>query len=292
MNNRFAPALTIIGIIILILFASVFTVDQRKAAIKFRLGEVVAIYTEPGLKFKIPLIENVREFDTRIQTLDGKDADRVNTVEKKNLLVDSFVKYRIADIRQYFVAVRGDEQQAQRRLEQTVNNAVRAEIGTRTVTEVITGEREKIMQAVRERVKEDAKGIGIEVIDVRLKRVDYLDQVAADVYKRMESERRRAAAELRSTGQSEAEKIKADADKQREVIIAEAYRDAQRIKGEGDARAAQIYAEAYGRNAEFYSFYRSLQAYQQAFRSKNDVLVLDPSSDFFRYLKNPGKPGK
>lgn len=292
MNNRFAPALTIIGIIILILFASVFTVDQRRAAIKFRLGEVVAIYTEPGLKFKIPLIENIREFDTRIQTLDGKDADRVNTVEKKNLLVDSFVKYRIADIRQYFVAVRGDEQQAQRRLEQTVNNAVRAEIGTRTVTEVITGEREKIMQAVRERVKEDAKGIGIEVIDVRLKRVDYLDQVAADVYKRMESERRRAAAELRSTGQSEAEKIKADADKQREVIIAEAYRDAQRIKGEGDARAAQIYAEAYGRNAEFYSFYRSLQAYQQAFRSKNDVLVLDPSSDFFRYLKNPGKPGK
>jgi modulator of FtsH protease HflC len=272
-----------------VIAASVFTVDQREAVIRFQLGEVVGMHTEPGLYFKIPLVQNLRRFDTRIQTLDGKDPERVNTVEKKNVLVDSFAKYRITDVRQYFVAVRGDELQAQRRLEQTINNAVRAEFGTRTINEVVSGEREKIMEVVREKVKEDAKGIGVEVIDVRLKRVDYVPEISETVYKRMESERRRVAAELRSTGQGDAQKIRADADKQREVLIAEAYREAQKLKGEGDAKAAAIYAEAFSKNAEFYSFYKSLEAYRSTFRSRGDVMVLDPSSDFFKYLKDPAK---
>jgi membrane protease subunit HflC len=272
--------------------ASVFTVDQREAALRFQLGEVVALHAEPGLYFKLPLIQNIRRFDTRIQTLDTKDAERVNTLEKENVLVDSFVKYRIIDVKQYFVSVRGDEQAAQRRLDQTINNAIRAEFGTRTLEDVTSGERDKVMQIVRDKVKDDVRGIGLEVVDVRLKRVDYVPEVSDTVYKRMESERRRVAADLRSNGQSEAEKIKADADRQREVIIAEAYREAQEIKGQGDGEAARIYAETFNRNPEFYSFYRSMEAYRGSFRSKGDVMVVDPSSDFFKYLKSPGKSGK
>lgn len=287
------PAIIVVSLLILftLVFAA-YTVDQRQAAIRFRLGEVVAIQTEPGLYFKIPLIENIRFYDTRIQTMDTKDAERIQTKEKNNVLVDSFVKYRIIDVKQFFVSTRGDQTAAEVRLAQSVNNDLRDEFSQRTLTEVISGERDKIMENLRAKTDRDARSIGIEVLDVRLKRVDLVPEISADIYRRMDSERKRAANELRSTGSGEAEKIRADAERQREITLAEAYRDAQKIKGEGDAGAARIYAQAFTRNPEFYSFYRSMEAYRNSFRNKSDVMVLEPSSDFFKYLKNPNKGGK
>ncbi|MEO5694406.1 MAG: protease modulator HflC [Usitatibacter sp.] len=284
-------AYVFVGLIViaLILTMSVYTVDQRKAAIKFQLGEVVALQTEPGLYFLVPLLQNVRIYDTRIQTLDAREAERFLTSENKNVLVDSFVKWRIIDVRQYFVSVRGDAVAAEARISQTVNDALRAEFARRTVHDVVSGEREMIMSTVGEKVDKDVKGIGVEVVDVRLKRVDYVPEISSDVYRRMESERKRVASELRATGQAEGEKIKAEADRQRQIIVAEAYRDAQRVKGEGDALASRIYAEAFQKNPEFYSFYRSMEAYRLGLRSKSDVMVLDPSSDFFKYFKSPGR---
>jgi membrane protease subunit HflC len=286
-----ATAFAFIGFIILALFVamSVYTVDQRKAAIKFQLGEVVAVQTEPGLYFLMPVLQNVRLYDTRIQTLDARDAERFLTSENKNVLVDSFVKWRIIDVRQYFVSVRGDSVAAEARISQTINDALRAEFARRTVHDVISGQRDSIMSTVADKVDKDVKGIGVEIVDVRLKRVDLVPEISSDVYRRMESERKRAANELRATGQAEGEKIKADADRQRQVIVAEAYRDAQRVKGEGDAQASRIYAEAFQKNPEFYSFYRSMEAYRQSLRTKGDVMVLDPSSDFFKYFKSPGR---
>lgn len=280
-----------IGLLVLalVLAMSLYTVDQRKAAIKFQLGEVVAVQTEPGLYFLVPIFQNVRLYDTRIQTLDARDAERFLTSENKNVLVDSFVKWRIIDVRQYFVSVRGDSVAAEARISQTVNDALRAEFARRTVHDVVSGERETIMSTVADKVDKDVKGIGVEVVDVRLKRVDLVPEISSDVYRRMESERKRVASELRATGQAEGEKIRADADRQRQVTVAEAYRDAQRVKGEGDAQAARIYAEAFQRNPEFYSFYRSMEAYRQGMRTKSDVMVLDPSSDFFKYFKSPGR---
>jgi membrane protease subunit HflC len=288
--KRSAAAILVAAVVaLLVLSMSVYTVDQRKAAIKFQLGEVISVQTEPGLYFMVPLLQNVRLYDTRIQTYDSKDAERFLTSENKNVLVDSFVKWRVIDVRQYYVSVRGDPTAAEARISQTVNDALRAEFAKRTVHDVVSGEREKIMETVADKVDKDVKNIGVEVVDVRLKRVDLVPEISSDVYRRMESERKRVANELRSTGSAEGEKIKADADRQKQVIVAEAYRDAQRIKGEGDAQAARIYAEAYGRNAEFYSFYRSLEAYRAALRNKGDVMVLEPSSEFFKYLKSPGR---
>ena len=288
--------LSVIGSIILValitLAFTAYTVDQRQAAIKFRFGEIVAVQQDPGLYFRIPMIENIRLYDTRIQTLDTKDAERIQTKEKNNVLVDSFVKYRIIDVTQFYVSTGGDTGRAEIRLAQSVNNDLRDEFSKRTLSEVISGERNKIMEDLRAKTDADARSIGIEVLDVRLKRVDLAQEINADVYKRMDSERKRVANELRSTGAGEAEKIKADADRQREVILAEAYRDAQKIKGEGDAGAARIYAAAFTRNPEFYSFYRSMEAYRNSFRNKSDVMVLEPSSDFFKYLKSPNKGGK
>ncbi len=287
------PTIAIIAVVILLtLVFTAYTVDQRQAAIRFRLGEVVAIQTEPGLYFKLPLIENVRVYDTRIQTLDTKDAERIQTTEKNNVLVDSFVKYRIIDVKQFFVSTGGDISKAEIRLSQSVNNDLRDEFSKRTLSEVISGERDKIMESLRIKTDADARSIGIEVLDVRLKRVDLVPEISADIYKRMDSERKRVANELRSTGSGEAEKIRADAERQREIILAEAYRDAQKIKGEGDASAARIYAQAFSKNPEFYSFYRSMEAYRNSFRNKSDVMILEPSSDFFKYLKNPNKGGK
>ncbi len=277
---------------ILVLLFSAFTVDQRQAAIKFRLGEVVSLYTDPGLYFRLPLIENIRLYDTRIQTIDAKDPERIQTIEKANVLVDSFVKYRIVDVKQFFVSTRGDVNAAEVRLLQAINNDLRDEFSKRSLADAISGERDKIMESLRAKADRDARSFGIEVLDVRLKRVDLVADISADVYKRMDSERKRVANELRSTGSGEAEKIRAEAEKQREVILAEAYREAQKIKGEGDATAAKIYAAAYGKNPEFYSFHRSLEAYRNTLRSKSDVMVLDPSSDFFKYMKNPNKGGK
>ncbi len=284
------PFLAVVAIGVLItLIMTAFTVDQRQNAIRFRLGEVVAIHTDPGLYFKIPLIENIRMYDTRIQTLDTKDAERIQTSEKNNVLVDSFVKYRIIDVKQFFVSTRGDITAAELRLAQSINNDLRDEFSKRTLAEVISGKRETIMQNLRVKADADARAIGISVLDVRLKRVDLVPEISADVYRRMDSERKRVANELRATGSGDADKIKADAEKQRTVILAEAYRDAQKTKGEGDAQAARIYAQAYSRNAEFYSFYRSMEAYRESFRNKSDVMVLEPSSDFFKYLRNPGR---
>lgn len=284
----------LIGVILalVVLSLAMFTVDQRQNAIIFQLGEVVAVKKQPGLYFKIPLIQNVRYFDTRILTIDTGEPERFITSEKKNVLVDSFVKWRIVDVKQYFVSVGGDEMRAQTRLMQTVNDGLRAEFGKRTVHDVVSGGRDKIMEILRTKANEDASKIGVQVIDVRLKRVDLPQEVSDSVYRRMEAERKRVANELRSTGSAEAEKIRADADKQREVIIAEAYRDAQSIKGEGDAKASGIYAAAYSQSPEFYAFYRSMEAYRQSFKNKSDVMVLEPSSEFFKYLKNPGKAGK
>ena len=282
---------TVVGTLIIVLIIaslSAFTVDQREYAIVFRLGEIVSVKKEPGLYFKVPLVENVRYYEKRIVTLDWVEPDRFITSEKKNVLVDSFVKWRIVDPAKYYVSVRGDEAQAEARLSQVVNDGLRAEFGKRTIHDVISGERAKIMDILRAKADHDARQMGIQVLDVRLKRVDLPQEVSDSVFQRMEAERKRVANDLRSQGAGAAEKIRADADKQREVIIAEAFREAQRIKGEGDAKAAEIYAAAYNRNAEFYAFYRSLEAYRNSLRSKSDVLVLDPSSEFFKYLKDSG----
>ena len=278
---------------LIVLSQSVFTVDQRQNALVFQLGEVVSVKTAPGLYFKLPVVQNVRYFDTRIQTLDARDPERFITSEKKNVLVDFFVKWKIIDVKQYYVSVAGDEARAQIRLSQTVNDGLRAEFGKRTVHDVVSGQRDEIMDILRQRADQDARKIGVQVMDVRLKRVDLPEEVRESVYKRMEAERKRVANELRSTGFAEAEKIRADADRQKEVILAEAYRDAQRIKGDGDAKSSATYAAAFGQNPEFYAFYRSLEAYRGTLKSKGDVLILDPNSEFFKYFKNSGnKPGK
>ena len=271
---------------------SLFVVDQRQNAIVFRLGEVIEVKREPGLYFKVPLLDNVRNFDVRILTIDTAEPERFLTSEKKNVLVDLFVKWRITDVRQYYVSVGGNEGLAQTRLLQTINDGLRAEFGNRTVHDVVSGERDKIMNLMRDRANEDAKTIGVEVLDVRIKRVELPQEVSVDVYRRMEAERKRVANELRSTGFAESERIRAEADKQREVIVAQAYREAQRIKGEGDAKSTAIYARAYEQNAEFYAFYRSLEAYKASFRGRNDVLVLEPNSEFFKYLRSSGRQGK
>lgn len=277
-----------IGLLIgmVLLSMSAFTVDQREYAMVFRLGEIVSVKKDPGLNFKIPLIENVQYFEKRILTLNWVEPDRFITSEKKNVLVDSFVKWRINDPAKYYVSVRGDERQAEARLSQTVNDGLRAEFGKRTIHDVVSGERDKIMEILRQKADREARQMGIEVLDVRLKRVDLPEEVSGSVYQRMEAERKRVANDLRSQGAGAAEKIRADADKQREVIIAEAYREAQRIKGEGDAKAAETYAAAYGKNPEFYAFYRSLEAYRNSFNQKSDVLVLEPNSDFFKYMRD------
>jgi len=289
-----ASAYVLIGAIIvaLIVAMSVYTIDQRKAAIKFQLGEVKAIQTDPGLYFLVPLLQNVRLFDTRIQTLEARDPERFLTAENRNVLVDSFVKWRVVDVRQYYVSVRGDPILAESRISQTVNDALRAEFARKNVHDVVSGDRAQIMADVAKKVDADVRRIGVQVVDVRLKRVDFVPEISSDVYRRMESERKRAANEERAKGQAEGERIKAEADRARQVIVAEAYRDAQKIKGEGDAQASRIYAEAFQRNPEFYSFYRSMEAYRQSLRSKSDVMVLDPSSDFFKYLKSPGRGAK
>ncbi len=274
----------------LALFAmTVFTVDQRQAAIIFQLGKIKEVVSEPGLAFKWPLIQNVRIFDRRILTLDSPEPERFLTAEKKPVLVDSFVKWRIHDVKVYYVSVSGDETQAKTRLAQAVNSWLREEFGRRTVHDVVSGARDDIMVSVKKKADADMRAIGIEIVDVRLKRVDLPPEVSESVYRRMETERKRVANELRSEGAAEAERIKANADRQREVILAEAYRDAQKIKGEGDAKAASIYGRAFGENPEFYAFYRSLEAYRASFKNKSDLVVMEPNSEFFKYLKSSGK---
>ena len=291
MKNNIAGVVSIGLILLIVLSLSLFVVDQRQNVIVLRFGEIVKVVKEPGLAFKLPLIENVRYFDVRVLTIDTPEPERFLTSEKKNVLVDLFIKWRIAEVEKYYISVSGDESRAQTRLLQTINDGLRAEFGNRTVHDVVSGERDKIMELMRQKANEDAQKIGVEVLDVRLKRVDLPNEVSESVYGRMKAERTRVANELRSTGAAESEKIRADADRQREVIIAQAYRDAQRLKGEGDAKASATYARAYEQNPEFYAFYRSLEAYRQSFKNKSDIMVLEPNSEFFRYLKN-SKPQK
>ncbi len=291
MNKSIGFLLIVLLVALVVMSGSMYTVDQRQNAMVFELGKVVAVKKSPGLYFKLPMVQNIRYFDTRILTLDAADPERFLTSEKKNVLVDSFIKWRVIDARQFYVSVGGDETRAQIRLNQTVNDGLRAEFGKRTINEVVSGRREEIMKIIRAKADQDARKIGVQVVDVRIKRVDLPETVSENVYRRMEAERKQVANELRSTGAAEAEKIKADADKQKDVIVAEAYRDAQSVKGLGDAKASALYASAYGRNAEFYAFYRSMQAYRESFKSKSDVMVLDPSADFFKYMKNPRAAG-
>ncbi len=282
----------IVAVILVILAASIFTVDQRQYAIVFQLGEVREVISVPGLYIKWPMIQNVRYFDKRILTLDSAEPERFITSEKKNVLVDSFVKWKIIDPKLYYISVAGDEARAKTRLSQTVNAGLREEFGKRTVHDVVSGERDKIMEQMRDKADLDARKIGVQIIDVRVKRVDLPTEVSESVYRRMEAERKRVANELRSEGSAEAEKIRAEADKQREVIVAEAYREAQKVKGEGDAKAAATYAHAFSQNPEFYAFYRSLEAYRHSFKNKSDVLVVEPNSDFFKYMKSVGRGGE
>jgi membrane protease subunit HflC len=284
---NFLGALVLVAL--LVLASSIFTVDQRQFAIVFQLGEVKRVMEEPGLYFKVPLVQNVRVFDKRILTLDNGEPERFITSEKKNVLVDSYVKWRIVDPKLYYISVGGDESRAKTRLNQTVNAGLREEFGKRTVHDVVSGERDKIMEDMRVKADTDARTIGVQIVDVRLKRVELPNEVSEAVYRRMEAERKRVANELRSEGSAEAEKIRADADRQREVIIANAYRDAQKIKGEGDAISTATYAQAFGQNPEFYAFYRSLEAYRNSFKGRNDLLVVEPGSEFFKYMKGTGR---
>ena len=292
MKHGISLVATVLSVLVAVLGLSIFTVDQRQHAIVFQLGEVKEVITEPGLYMKWPLIQNVRYFDNRILTLDSTEPERYITSEKKNVLVDSFVKWRITDPQLYYVSVAGDEARARTRLSQTVNAGLREEFGKRTVHDVVSGERDKIMEQMREKADLDARKIGVQIVDVRVKRVDLPTEVSESVYRRMEAERKRVANELRSEGSAEAEKIRADADRQREVIIAEAYRDAQKAKGEGDAKAAATYASAFNQSPEFYAFYRSLEAYRNSFKGRNDVIVVEPNSDFFKYMRSVGRGEK
>lgn len=293
MNRLFGYAIA--GVILLaVLMSTLFVVDQRQFAIVFALGEVRKVIDEPGLHFKLPPpFQNVLFLDKRILTLDTPEADRFITAEKKNILVDAYVKWRIIDPRLYFVSFTGEERGAQNRMSQIVKAALNEEITKRTVREVISGERTEVMNSIHKKVSDEANRIGIGIVDVRLKRVDYVEQISSSVYERMKAERARVANELRSTGAAESEMIRADADRQRTVILAEAYRDAEKIRGDGDAKATSVYGQAFGQNPEFYKFYRSLEAYRASFKTRNDMMVIDPNSEFFRYFKNtsPGAGG-
>jgi membrane protease subunit HflC len=282
------PILAIVVALLFVASQSVYTVDQRKYAVKFQLGEVVETKTTAGLYFKMPLVQNVKFYDKVNLTLDNPEPDRMTTSEKKPLLVDFVVLWRIIDVRQYYISVQGDEEAARRRLSQTVRANLAEEFNKHDVHEAISSARDAITSVTQQKAYADAISFGVEVIVVRLRRVELPPDVTGPVYQRMESERRRVANELRSLGGAESEKIRADADRQRQVILADAYRQAQTIKGEGDAKSSAIYAQAYGQNAEFYSFYRSLDAYKSTFRSKSDLMVLDPSGDFFQYFKQNG----
>ncbi|MDB6000371.1 MAG: rane protein [Rhizobacter sp.] len=281
-------AMFVAGALALLVLASstLFIVDQRQFAVVYALGEIKEVIAQPGLKVKMPPpFQNVVFLDRRVQTLDSPETRPIFTAEKKSLVIDWLVKWRIVEPRQFIRNNGVDMRNVEARLSPIVQAALNEEVTRRTVRAVLATEREKVMQDVQARLADEAKSFGIEIIDVRIKRVDFASGITDAVYRRMESERKRVANELRSTGTAEGEKIRADADRQREVIIAEAYRDAQKLKGEGDARASAIYADSFGRDAQFAQFYRSLEAYRTSFRSKTDVMVMDQSSEFFRAMR-------
>jgi membrane protease subunit HflC len=276
----------IVPVVALLTWASVFTVDERQEAILFQFGKIIESDYEPGLHFKVPFINNVRKFDNRILTIDQKP-ERFLTQEKKDLIVDSFVKWRITDVVQYFKTTQGDELTAGRLLYENINNGLRDEFGKRTIQEIISGDRAQIMKLMTQQASERAKTLGIEVVDVRVKKVDYPERVSNSVYQRMRAEREREARDFRSKGHEASERIQADADRQRSILLAEAYRDSEIARGEGDARATEIYAQSFNKDQEFYKFTRSLTAYTKNFSSAGDVILLKPDSDYFRYFKDP-----
>ncbi len=287
MMNRIFPIVAGLFIFIGLLSSTIFVVDQRQYAAVFAFGELKRVVEEPGLQFKLPPpFQSVQFFERRILTIDTPDAERFITAEKKNLLVDSFVKWRIVEPRKFFISFRGDERMAQDRLNQLVKSALNEEFTKRTVRELISEQREQVMQNIRKKVAEEAADIGIEIVDVRLKRIDLLAEISESVFRRMEAERKRVANELRSTGSAESEQIRADAERQRDIILSKAYRDAQKIKGQGDARATALYGEAFNRDPQFAQFYRSLEAYRSSFKTKQDLMVMDPSSEFLKFMKS------
>ena len=266
-----------------------YTVGEREYAMLFALGELKTVVTEPGLHFKLPApLQNVVYLDKRILTLDASGADLVQTSEKKNLMIDTFVKWRIGDARRYWVSFQGSERAASDRLAMLLRDVLNIAVNKRTVNQITSSEREKAMAEISELLQARVKALGIDIVDVRMKRVDFTPEISESVYSRMEAERKRVASEERSKGAAQAERIRAGADRQSEVILAEAYRDAQKTKGEGDGEAARIYADAFGKDPEFARFYRSLAAYRRSFSQKSDVMVVDPSADFFSYLKKEG----
>jgi modulator of FtsH protease HflC len=288
--NRVGIIIIIAILTLLALASMLFVVDQRKFAVVYTFGEIKEVITEPGLKWKLPPpFQNVIYLDRRTQTLDSPETRPILTAEKQSLVIDWIVKWRIVDARQFIRSAGMDAKAAEARIGQIVQAAFNEEVTKRTVRAVLSSEREKVMQGVIQRMADDAKNFGIQIVDVRMKRADFAKEIAEAVYRRMESERKRVANEQRSEGEAEKERIRADADRQREVILAEAFREAQKIKGEGDGRASAIYADAFGRDPQFAQFYRSLEAYRTSFRSKNDVMVVDPDSEFFKAMR--GGPG-
>jgi modulator of FtsH protease HflC len=290
--NKIGLIISSLLIAVAVLASTLFVVDQRQFGVLYSFGQIKEVITEPGLRFKLPQpFQNVVFLDRRILTLDSPETGSIQTAEKKNLVVDWLVKWRIADAKQFIRNNSGGANiaTAEQRLTSVVQDALNSEVTKRTVKDVLSTDRDKIMQGVQQRLVDDAKTFGIEIVDVRIKRVDFPSSVADSVYQRMKSERQQVANELRSTGGAEGEKIRADADRQRDILVAEAYRDAQKVKGEGDAKASAIYAESFGRDPQFAQFYRSLDAYKASFSKKSDVLVLDPnSSEFFKTMRNGG----
>jgi len=275
----------IVPVAVFLVWSAVFTVDERQEAVLFQFGEILESDYEPGIHIKIPFINNVRKFDNRILTIDQKP-ERFLTQEKKDLIVDSYVKWRIIDVVQYFKTTQGDELTAGRLLYENINNGLRDEFGKRSIQEIVSGDRTQIMSLMTQQASKRASSLGIEVVDVRVKKVDYPERVSNSVYQRMRAEREREARDFRSKGHEASERIQADADRQSSILLAEAYRDSEVVRGEGDARATEIYALAFNKDREFYKFSRSLTAYQKTFSNSGDVILLEPDSEFFSYFKD------
>lgn len=287
MIQRYLSFVALLAVAVFLADLSVYTVDQRENALVLQLGKVVAVDRNPGLYFKLPVLQTVRYFDTRVLTLNPPDPDHFMTAEKKTILVDYALKWRIIDPKQFYIRIGGDETRADNRLQQSLNDGLRTQIGKRSIQDIVSGPRNDILAALHPQLDQDAARLGIQVIDVRIMQIGLPPEINDAIYRRMSAERKSMASALRSTGAAEAEQIRANADRQREVIIADAWRDAQRVKGEGDASASAIYAAAYSQNPEFYNFYRSLNAYRSSFANHKDVLILDPHSPFFRYMNSP-----
>lgn len=284
MSQTNIVSLVVIIVLLLIGSLSIFTVDERDKAVLFKLGEIVKTDFEPGLHFKVPFVNNVLKFDARIQTMDA-EAERYLTSEKKNVIVDAFVKWKIDNVAKFYTATGGDQERANVRLSQIIKNGLRSEFGKRTIKEVVSGERTEIMKVLSVEANLQVQELGIDIVDVRIKRIDLDKQISESVYRRMEAERERVAKDLRARGEEEAERIRAKADRERTVLLAEAFRDAEILRGEGDAAAASIYANAYKQDKGFFELYRSLNAYKSTFASKNDMLILEPNTEFFKYFK-------